>query len=287
MKTLLIFFCMCYGYIIHFLFKVNIIFLLVKGQHMNFTYVTMWGLQFFPWLLPNLMVIISCSVLGFPVWPEAWGGELWNLQPHLRAVRFDCLCGDRETAWIMALPLHLWRKFPMPLCARSLDGVSLFNVLRSLHQVTLHFPSLTFPVNAWPKEVEASGSVGWVDVAPGPTLLLEGPILLWIPASLHIKASPVFSSVQENIWKICPVNSLLCSCLDFNIYLPIQGNIWWMPMGKKIRHYEKQKALFPFPFSFLSKQIHKYEKKSQRNPADCTTFIQNKGGCVGRIRSRI
>lgn len=56
-----------------------------------------------------------------------------------------------------------------------------------------------------------------------------------------------------------------------------------MPMGKKIRHYEKQKALFPFPFSFLSKQIHKYEKKSQGNPADCTTFIQNKGGCAGEI----
>ena len=35
-----------------------------------------------------------------------------------------------------------------------------------------------------------------------------------------------------------------------------------MPMGKKIRHYEKQKALFPSPFSFLSKQIHKYENKS-------------------------
>ena len=110
--------------------------------------------------------------------------------------------------------------------------------------------------------MESSGTPCWVDIALGTSAVVGGTVPLWIPAGLHIKASPVFSSVQENIWKICPVNSPLCSCLDFNIYLPIRSNIWWMPMGKKIRHYEKQKALFPSPFSFLSKQIHKYEKKS-------------------------
>lgn len=230
---------------------------------MKCIYVTVWGPLLFPWLLPNLMVSVSCSVLGFPVWPEACRGELWSLQQHLRAVWFDCHCGDRDTAPIMALPLHLWRKSPVPLCTRSLDRVNVPMVLRPLHQVTLSSPSLTFPTNAWPMDRwnRQEWQAGWT-WPPGPTTLVRGTIPLWIPASLHIKASPVFSSVRENIWKICPVNSSLCSCLDFNIYLPIQSNIWWMPMGKKIRHYEKQKALFPFPFSFLSKQIHKYEKKS-------------------------
>lgn len=45
--------------------------------------------------------------------------------------------------------------------------------------------------------------------------------------------------------KIHLVNSLLCSSLDFNIYLLIQSNIWRMPRGEKISHYENQKGFFP------------------------------------------
>lgn len=97
-----------------------------------------------------------------------------------------------------------------------------------------------------------------------PTTLAGGTVALRILASLHIKASPVFSSVQENIWKICPVNSPLCSCLDFNIYLPIQSNIWWMPMGKKIRHYEKQKAVFSLFFFLFFPNRFTSMKKSHR-----------------------
>lgn len=112
----------------------------------------------------------------------------------------------------------------------------------------------------------------------------RGAVPSWIPASLLIKASLSVSSVQENIWKICPVNSSLCSCLDFNIYLPIQSNIWWMPMGRKIRHYEKQKPPPPLPFFlFFPNRFTSMKKKSQRNPADCTMFIQKKGGLCPRI----
>lgn len=67
-----------------------------------------------------------------------------------------------------------------------------------------------------------------------------------------LPSSPVFFKGFEKHQKIHLVNSLLCSFLDFNIYLLIQSNIWWMPMGKKIRHYEKQKPLyffFPSPSS--------------------------------------
>lgn len=136
---------------------------------MNFIYVTMWGLQFFPWLLPNLTVTISCSVPGFPVWPEAWAGELWSCQSHLRAVWFDCHCGGRETVQIMALPLHLWRKFPVPL-----DRISLSIVLRPLHQVTLCSPSLTFPRNAWPTDWWGVGDCRLGGGGSGaPALLLE------------------------------------------------------------------------------------------------------------------
>lgn len=51
-----------------------------------------------------------------------------------------------------------------------------------------------------------------------------------------------------------------------------------MPMGKKIRHYEKQKALFPFPFSFLSKQIHKYEKKVIEKSSRLHNVYSKEGG---------
>lgn len=223
---------------------------------------TMWGLQFFLWLSPKPTVTISCSVLSFPVWPEAWGGGLRDLQLQLCALWFDHHGGDRELAGIMALLLHLWRKFPMPLGTRSLDRVYPSIVLRPLHQVTQSSPSLTLHTNAWPVDWWNHQELHVGGLGPGASAVVRGTVPLWIPASLHIKASAVFSSVQENIWKICPVNSPLCSCLGFNIYLLIRSNIWWMPMGKKIRHYEKQKALFPSPFSFLSKQIHKYEKKS-------------------------
>jgi hypothetical protein len=95
----------------------------------------------------------------------------------------------------------------------------------------------------------SSESVVWVDMAClGPTSLMEGPFHHRFQLACISKHLLSFLSVQENIWKICPVNSSLCSCLDFNIYLPIQSNIWWMPMGKKIRHYEKQKAFFLFLF---------------------------------------
>lgn len=160
-KMLLIFFCIYYIHILHFLGKQTDCFP-VKGQHMNFIDVTMWGLQVFPWLLPNLMVTISCRVLGFPVWPEARGGELCSCQLHLCALWFDCHCGDSETARIMALPLHLWRKSPMPLCTRLLDRVSLSIVLRPLHQVTLCPPSLTFPTDARPMGWWRHQEAGWM-----------------------------------------------------------------------------------------------------------------------------
>lgn len=41
-----------------------IVFLLVKGQHKDFIYVTTRGLQFFPWLLPNLMVMFPAVSLA-------------------------------------------------------------------------------------------------------------------------------------------------------------------------------------------------------------------------------
>ena len=144
-----------------------IIFLLVKAQHRTFIYITTWGLWFFPWLLPKLMVTLSCSVPGLPLWPEAQGGELWRIWPHVCAVWFDCRCGDRETAQIMALPLHLWRKFPVPLCTWSLDRLSLAITLRPLHQVTLCSPSLIFPMSRGQQTDGGSGPVGWVDGAPG------------------------------------------------------------------------------------------------------------------------
>ena len=111
---------------------------------------TMWGLQFFLWSSPKPTVTISCSVLSFPVWPEAWAGGLRDLWLQLCALWFDHHCGDREPAGIMALLLHLWRKFPMPLGTRSLDRVSPSIVLRPLHQVTQSSPSLTLHTNAWP-----------------------------------------------------------------------------------------------------------------------------------------
>lgn len=164
---------------------------------MNFIYVTMWGLQFFPWLLPNLMVTISCSVLGFPVWPEAWAGELWSRRSHLRAVWFNSHCGNRETARIMALPLHLWRKFPMPLCTRLLDRVSLSIVLGPLHQVTLCSPSVTFPRNAW-LMVWWRHQAGWRWLW-GPTPPIRGTVPLWIPVciSKHLLSFQVFKRTSE------------------------------------------------------------------------------------------
>lgn len=115
---------------------------------MDLAYGTLSGLHFFLWLLPNPVVTIPCSVLGFPVWPEARGGGLCGLQQQLRAVRFDGHCGDRKAARIMALLLHVRREFQMPLCPRSLDRVSLSFALSPSHQVTPSFPSLTFPTDA-------------------------------------------------------------------------------------------------------------------------------------------
>lgn len=169
---------------------------------MSFIYVTVWGLQFFPWLLPNLAVILSRSVLGFSVWPEAWGGELWILRPHLCAVWFDGCCGISETAWIMALPLHLWRKFPMPLCTSPPDQASLSVILRCLHQVTLYFPSMTFPTNAWPVAFGGGirNCISWVDVAPGGPPLLVGPFhCAFQPAciSKHLLSFQVFKRTSK------------------------------------------------------------------------------------------
>lgn len=162
---------------------------------MNFIYVTMWSLQFFPWLLPNLMATIFCRVLGFPVWPEAWAGELWSRHSHLRAVWLDCHCGGRETARVLALPLHLRRTFPMPL-----GRISLSIVLRPFHQVTLCSPSLTFPANAWPMDWWRRQRLpaGWRWLW-GPTTLVRGTVPLWIPVciSKHLLSFQVFKRTSE------------------------------------------------------------------------------------------
>lgn len=74
--------------------------------------------------------------------------------------------------------------------------------------------------------------------------------LRWVVKSARYTYQSISSlslKVFERHWKIHLVNSPLCSFLGFNIYLPIQSNIWWMPMGKKISHYEKQKDSSPPP----------------------------------------
>ena len=151
------------------------IFLLVKVQHMGLVDETTWGLQFSLWLSPKPVVTVSCSVLSFPVWPEAWGGGLRDRQLQLCALWFDHHCGDREPAGIMALLLHLWGKFPMPLGTRSLDRVCPSIVLGPLHQVTQSSPSLTLHANAWPLDWwnHQEPHVGWTSPW-GPVLWSEG-----------------------------------------------------------------------------------------------------------------
>lgn len=195
------------------------------------------------------LVLTFSSVLGFSVWPEACGRQLWSQRPHLLALWFDHRDRDKDTAWLLALPLLLWRESPVSLSIISPGGASLPTLLRPLPQVAPSFmSSLIFPpllateIHRAGRKHRQGGFGLWASNS------FRGAIPSWIPANLHIKASLSFSSAQENIWKIYPVNSSLCSCLDFNIYLPIQHDICCMPMGRKIRHYEKQKA---FPLSFF------------------------------------
>lgn len=195
------------------------------------------------------LLLTFFSVLGFPVWPEARRRQLWSQQPHLYALRFDHLHRDKETAWLLALPLLLWRESPVSLSIWAPGRASLPTLLRPLPQVAPSFTSsLTFPLLLATGIHRAGRKHRQGRFGLRASNSFRGAIPSWIPANLHIKASLSFSSAQENIWKIYPVNSSLCSCLDFNIYLPIQRDIWCMPMGRKIRRYEKQKA---FPLSFF------------------------------------
>lgn len=225
------------------------------------------------------LALTFSSVLGFPVWPEACRRQLWSQRPHLLALRFDHHHGDKETAWLLALPLLLWRESPVSLSTRSLGGASLPTLLRPLPQVAPSFmSSLIFPPLLATGIQRADRKYRQGGFGLRASNSFRGAIPSWIPANLHIKASLSFSSAQENIWKIYPVNSSLCSCLDFNIYLPIQHDIWCMPMGRKIRRYEKQKAS-PFSFFlFFPNRFTSMKKKSGRNLADCIMFIQKKGG---------
>lgn len=199
----------------------------------------------------NQWWLFSCSVLSFPVWPEAWGGGLWDLQLQLPyTVIWPSLWGQGSLpeSWPY---FYICEESSRCLLARDhWTESTLPIVLRPLHQVTQSsLPPWLCAGNAWPVDWWDHQELRLGGHGPGASAVVGGTVPLWIPASLHIKASPVFSSVQENIWKICPVNSPLCSCLDFNIYLPIRSNIWWMPMGKRL-DIMKNRRLFSLSFFF-------------------------------------
>lgn len=237
-------------------------------QHRAWLMKRPWGLQFsLCGSHLNQWWLFSCSVLSFPVWPEAWGGGLWDLQLQLHTLWFDHHCGTESLpeSWPY---FYICEESSRCLLARDhWTESTLPSFSRPLHQVTQSSPSWLCAQmrGQWIDGIIRNSRLG--GHGPGASAVVGGTVPLWIPASLHIKASPVFSSVQENIWKICPVNSPLCSCLDFNIYLPIRSNIWWMPMGEKIRHYEKQRLFSPLLFLFFPNRftsMRKSRRKSSR-----------------------
>lgn len=100
--------------------------------------------------------------------------------------------GTEET-WESWPYFYICEESLMPLGTRSLDRVYPSIVLRPLHQVTQSSPSPDFAHKSWPVDWwdHQELQVG-VDMALGPVLLSEGTVPLWIPASLHIKASLSF-----------------------------------------------------------------------------------------------
>lgn len=187
---------------------------MVKVQHRGLVDETTRGLQFSLWFSPKPVVTVSAVSLA----------SLCDLRPEEE----DCetsscsyihcdltiTVGTEKPAGVMALLLHLWRKFPCLLARDHWTESTPFHRSQasSSGNSVLSLPWLCAQMRGqWIDGIIRNsrlGGHGW------------GQCCCRRDCSIVDSSQPAYQSVsclfsvQENIWKICPVNSPLCSCLD-------------------------------------------------------------------------